>query len=1158
MAAPAWFNASVYFQNKLASLGTEWNDLTLRKAFTDAGYNVENDFSGALYQHFEDYGNAENVSPSGYFDAAQYMSAKAARFYNTDTPTAAQIKAMYDSFALNNLTAWDHYTQYGWVVTDTNENVNPSNSFNNQKYMEDKLAQMKGSNPDYTMDDLVKAFQASGLSPIEHYFMYGKDEGLTVSAPTTYTGERFNLTTQPDDYTGTNGNDYIVARPGTLGDLDTIDGGAGNDTLYAYLDANNVASTPWISNVENIWVRGQGHQNTDDGDNNISTNAGWNVSLDLGDTTGMTKLVNDNSRSDIAIEDVRTDSNKMTIGFYDTDPGNVDFGVFFNSQNIKEYGGGSTGTLSLQLMDVKNAQTNDQYLTEQPFNKFTFYYTADGGSKETIQLVFRSADEALYKGATADYDSLVQAFNNALDDFIAANPQYAGIFEIKTGGKFPGTAGTDTIWTDPDGVLIVITAQGGAVDAPDTDINVGWGVTTGNVPSTGGIAWGVDKGVSIECPLYQTNIELDNVGRVQWNDVKPNCLPSNDDFGSQAGDMVVGGMGERDGIQRFDVSVDRGSWLSSLASTNNQLRMVTFVNADVNGDGYYNRPEQAYPNQNVADPTKDYGQIYIGDSQAGGSGDMYAWQDAPKLLSTTGLKDVKLVDGSAFEGQMNIGAQITADSYGKYFNEVDGYRSVYDSFAPDGEFKYDLGKNDDVLNMTVNGGIATDQDFQLIINGNGGNDFINFAFTDLSANQRSNIINGTVNDGHERVIINGGDGNDTIKFWGDGSVTVNGGAGNDAIYVGQTPAQNGVVLFNVGLVGAPATDAERGIEMGRDGAQPLDNDILGIGVSDFALATGAGVAVAAANAGLRVTVSFKGHSTTMNIDTSKVQGNVVTAEFLNEAVAKAIADDKYLSNLIVAKDGAGHSLMIESLVDGLVEADDIVINFTSTLAAANAPVMTAIGNAYNHDDTKGMGMLNGTTAADGTNGGTGLVGDVYNTTSHNVVDAGTGDDTIVLNANSAQGTATVPLNDIVVLSGVNGFGYDHVVNFDYASGAAAIDQFDVSAYAGTTAALTVNSLAATAAGLTGTNTLLTVAQGVSAANALGSWDGAANKGVLAVQIANTNTWQFFSVNNADANGDIIASEVAILGTMTFDTDTAADIVTAIGAGLADANEGFFV
>lgn len=60
------------------------------------------------------------------------------------------------------------------------------------------------------------------------------------------------------------------------------------------------------------------------------------------------------------------------------------------------------------------------------------------------------------------------------------------------------------------------------------------------------------------CPLIKTNVALDNVGQVQWDDAHAACLPDESVFGSQAGDLVIGGMGTRGGVERFDVTVERG------------------------------------------------------------------------------------------------------------------------------------------------------------------------------------------------------------------------------------------------------------------------------------------------------------------------------------------------------------------------------------------------------------------------------------------------------------------------------------------------------------------------------------------------------------------------------------------------------------------------
>ena len=61
----------------------------------------------------------------------------------------------------------------------------------------------------------------------------------------------FQLTDGQDEITGTAGDDTIEGGPGTLSTFDTIDGGAGFDTLNTAVDQNGVQA-PTISNVEEI------------------------------------------------------------------------------------------------------------------------------------------------------------------------------------------------------------------------------------------------------------------------------------------------------------------------------------------------------------------------------------------------------------------------------------------------------------------------------------------------------------------------------------------------------------------------------------------------------------------------------------------------------------------------------------------------------------------------------------------------------------------------------------------------------------------------------------------------------------------------------------------------------------------------------------------
>ena len=257
MAAPVWFDPKVYFNNKLAWL-EGYNDLTLTAAFTGAGYGVDAD---GLYRHFQDFGNAENVSPSAYFDAGYYMQAKAATYFGkaVNTVTGAEVSFVQEAFRQAGLSAWDHYLRYGMA-----EGVDPSASFDTSAYMDAKLAQMQKTDPSYTMDMLVQAFRDAGLNPVMHYLSYGRGEGLTIQ-DAQHGAVTKALTTGIDNLVGTTGtptvdaagnlvvnsnyDDYFTAETGTLhsaddlvvlgpnaGRMDIIElrGNFGNDTVVGF------------------------------------------------------------------------------------------------------------------------------------------------------------------------------------------------------------------------------------------------------------------------------------------------------------------------------------------------------------------------------------------------------------------------------------------------------------------------------------------------------------------------------------------------------------------------------------------------------------------------------------------------------------------------------------------------------------------------------------------------------------------------------------------------------------------------------------------------------------------------------------------------------------------------------------------------------------
>lgn len=108
----------------------------------------------------------------------------------------------------------------------------------------------------------------------------------TVQNNVAASGSTFTLTTGADVVTGTSGNDVIagvraataVAATDTLGATDSIDGGAGSDTLTVTSSAANTDATggALISNVETINLR--------------QTGAGVDLALDASKTTGVTAV----------------------------------------------------------------------------------------------------------------------------------------------------------------------------------------------------------------------------------------------------------------------------------------------------------------------------------------------------------------------------------------------------------------------------------------------------------------------------------------------------------------------------------------------------------------------------------------------------------------------------------------------------------------------------------------------------------------------------------------------------------------------------------------------------------------------------------------------------------------------------------------------------
>ncbi|MBD1401322.1 beta strand repeat-containing protein [Pelovirga terrestris] len=235
-------------------------------------------------EHYAQYGWQEGLAPNQYFSAAEYKLAKAQQLFDSGSYLTLNSALAAFEQAWDGQDPYQHYLQWG-----AGEAINPSNAFDATQYFADKLAALQADPAtaaewaDKTATEVQDAFLAAGLTAIEHFMLYGEDEGLTITPVpadeqvdagemTPMVGETFTLTAGVDTVAGTAGNDTINAFIDTTGTSDrstftaqdTIDGGAGTDTLNIFTD--NVGSVnkvfPAFATVKNVEIVNVYNDNT--------------------------------------------------------------------------------------------------------------------------------------------------------------------------------------------------------------------------------------------------------------------------------------------------------------------------------------------------------------------------------------------------------------------------------------------------------------------------------------------------------------------------------------------------------------------------------------------------------------------------------------------------------------------------------------------------------------------------------------------------------------------------------------------------------------------------------------------------------------------------------------------------------------------------------
>lgn len=240
MANPTWFDETFYLNGKLAQLtavdpegklndGKDWSSVDdVKAALEAAGYEGNE----GLYQHFVDHGMDENISPMEGFDVMFYLQSKAdalnAVNYEGKEWDAASVMDAFKAAGIES--AWEHYQMFG-----SSEGIATSADFDSEAYFVAKVKQLNDTGYDtrsnWTVDEVKAAFAEQGLTALEHYQLYGKDEKIDTYG--NFTTDPIDSDASFDIYTG-------VKTYATLEDALAAQADGSLAENYAIADGGNV------------------------------------------------------------------------------------------------------------------------------------------------------------------------------------------------------------------------------------------------------------------------------------------------------------------------------------------------------------------------------------------------------------------------------------------------------------------------------------------------------------------------------------------------------------------------------------------------------------------------------------------------------------------------------------------------------------------------------------------------------------------------------------------------------------------------------------------------------------------------------------------------------------------------------------------------------
>lgn len=801
------------------------------------------------------------------------------------------------------------------------------------------------------------------------------DGGEQPSVP----GDTFVLTEGRDVVTGTDNDDLFVGLVGqnqngaisnALSTGDMLDGGAGRDRIEA---------TMLNDNETDAFDFGQAPRPITSNIEEVSIEALENVDLDATRMEGVEEFWSDFSRGDLQIDNVNlrgsnvNNTNDITFGLKDAQGG-----------ARGEVGAGLEAYFESQaLVRPDSSQINSQLLiriadvsTETPDTPLANVSVNLGFSLGGVAYELEDV-----RSVDGTYAGLVNAIKNALvaEGLPGVSVELSTPYEEVT---FAGNTVTlpfiaqEILLTDPVGNAF----EGVNFTQSAIQPVQGGFLVAGNAAP-------VDP--SVVGALIETNLVLDNAGR-----------------GSVAGHVEIGGDSNSGlGIEKFNVTVDRDSAIASLTTT------TGFTPATANGH---------LQEIEIASAADANGSLYIGATQAG----------------------LREIDANGFAGtSLQLG----------------GSKALHaGSFIQDLAF---LDAGNTTANVTFVGeniaGLG-DQSNSIVVNTGSGNDIINVAFSGSNSGSAGSAIRATINagDGDNTVSVSSGggaifdpvapgtgtlasittgSGADVIRG-GDVYTNISAGAGNDVIYADNTGLSNIVpVLGDVGTIAQLNAGVVSGLPAN-------DLDIDGHDVNGTELLYGRQVQVTLGLPGMNPAVQFE-EGLEVVADIVPANGGYLTTERdLYEAVARAINTDPVLNKLAVASVTSANNLVVTYLIDGEstlgdgIVAIDILGEWDDLSTAQQNNVVSALEAKYRDSEISDTAVE---TAYDGIDTeatvDVTLAGENAVTAATNTINAGTGDDVIVLNSSAdADAIDTLEFD-------AGQFGNDTIVHFSDGAGGDILD-----------------------------------------------------------------------------------------------------------------------